>query len=694
MAEITASSSRSGGVTPPAPAVYTVGRRINTRQIVTLLILTGLVSVVAAGLVATGWLAFGDRANISRRDLNPVEIIAIVGFAVWGIFSLWTALDVGRRGAGIKQDIADYLSRQRLSVTVLYALLTLAVITVGTLLVAEQVVTGWLALGDRVNISRRDFNWLEIATVALALVWGLVNLRALIGALQRDARLLAWAQWLLLINAIIGLVVLLSAVFDMTPDALPEAAVIEDGLQRTLYTLSYLAALYAPGLLLLLSAMTGYQMLSAGVYLRADQAVRNALSRIPGAGAIIGFIAILIFFSVASDLFLEPRALAGALTTNITRGVVAIGITMLMISGEFDLSVGSQLGSIGLIFLLAMTEGVLGLPPMSVLPAMIVAVVFASLLGFINGIILITTGIPSFIVTLGTLLAYRAIPLLIVPEGRILRYADYNIPQPSLELSPWVAIVGAALLILLVLFFAYRLLPQNWRRVRGETSSYQGNVSNFRDLAVLWQGIRLVITVVAVLGALALLVLVILDMLRQTDTLITVNLFELINGQFGFVPADVNLRTGVLWWFLLVLLMQFILTQTPYGNSVFAVGGNAGAARAQGISVTRVKVFNFVLCSWMVAIAAIMDAARIQSVDSTRGDGLELETIAASVIGGTLLTGGYGSIIGALLGVFIFGMLRTGLVLIGLNPRVFNGVIGVIIVVAVVINTFVRRERR
>src|SRR5690606_26943226 len=119
-----------------------------------------------------------------------------------------------------------------------------------------------------------------------------------------------------------------------------------------------------------------------------------------------------------------------------------------------------------------------------------------------------------------------------------------------------------------------------------------------------------------------------------------------------------------------------------------------GAARAQGINTNAIKVLNFIICSWMVACASIMDVARVQSVDSTRGDGLELEVIAASVIGGTLLNGGYGSIFGALLGVLIFGMLRTGLVLIGLNPRVFNGVIGVIIIVAVVINTFVRRERK
>jgi simple sugar transport system permease protein len=159
----------------------------------------------------------------------------------------------------------------------------------------------------------------------------------------------------------------------------------------------------------------------------------------------------------------------------------------------------------------------------------------------------------------------------------------------------------------------------------------------------------------------------------------------------GALSGEINLRIGVFWWFLLVLILQFFLNQTPYGNATFATGGNIGAARAQGINVNGIKVRNFILIAVLAGIAGIFDASRLQSVDALRGQGLELEVIAATVIGGALLTGGYGSIIGALLGVFIFGMMQTGLVLIGVDARMFDAFIGAIILGAVIINTWSRR---
>src|SRR5262249_24905696 len=145
------------------------------------------------------------------------------------------------------------------------------------------------------------------------------------------------------------------------------------------------------------------------------------------------------------------------------------------------------------------------------------------------------------------------------------------------------------------------------------------------------------------------------------------------------------------WWFILVVIFQFVLNQTRYGNATFAAGGNAGAARAQGINVNRVKITNYILLALLVGIASIFDASRLQSIDALRGQGLELEVIAATVIGGALLTGGYGSMIGALLGVFIFGMMQTGLVLIGIDARLFDAIIGAIILIAVIINNWSRR---
>ncbi len=704
-----------------------------------MLLLAAITSFLLAALVAFGWLALGERANISRREFNPFEIAVIVGGIFWGLLSLLTLRASANTAS---KPVASYFeSRGSFSLPIIFPLITLVSIGVLFGFLALQILTGGISLATTTNIAANDLNWIEIAALIGSAFWAIICLRTAYAFIARDKAAPAWAQWVLLVSGLIGVVYLLSAAFDAQLAVVP----VVEGLTAPsswLLVAGVLAEIYAPAALLLFSALGAYQLISAERDVRADQAIRNILSRTPGAGGIVGFIAIFIFFSVASDLFLEPRALAGALTTNVTRGVVAIGITLLMISGEFDLSVGSQLGSIGLFFLLAMTEGfalsallfapvaiillmqvtwkrnsplfrmaltaatiavIIGaifIDPSniivaSVIPAAFIALMFGTLLGLINGTLLITTGIPSFIVTLGTLLAYRAIPLVIVAEGRILRYADYRLPQPSITVSNLVIIAILAVLFLVVAYVGFTLLRRSVSAIRQRIANYRTNTEDFRDFFLFANIISAIITVITAGGIMLVLGAGILDLLGKNGAdLVTVDIFALLNGQFWFLPAEVNLRTSVLWWFVLVLIFQFILTQTPYGSYTFAVGGNPGAARAQGISVNGIKVLNFVICSWMVAIAAIMDVARVQSVDSTRGDGLELEVIAASVIGGTLLTGGYGSIFGALLGVFIFGMLRTGLVLIGLNPRIFNGVIGVIIVVAVIINTFVRRERR
>ncbi len=743
-----------------------------------LLLLVSLASFIIAEQIITGWLPLGERANISRRDMNPIELLAIAGTLIWGLITLRTAWSFLRHESHptLRRYFNDGVP---MPPGVVLTVTVLSIIGVFSLLIAEQIFTGWLPLGERTNISRHDINFLEWVVIGGALLWGIVTLRTAWGFVRRDRRAWAYAQWILLITAVIGLIIFMSGVFDISTIIPRNGTFLDD--------LPGVQLLTAPGLLIFLSCIVAYRYITAEFDARAaaasqaasaslperalsrdtsaipapaDQTIRNMLARSPGAGAIIGLMAILIIFAVASDLFLEPRALAGALSTNITRGVVAIGITLLMISGEFDLSVGSMLGVSGLsflglitgqlpmlfIFLAAVALGfacfmgglnairaerrsiaafvtlVAGgallaasvfiviqslagelppnLPPLHPILAAVVALTFTAFLGFVNGYILIRTAIPSFIVTLGTLLAFRAIPLLLVADGRILRYADYfGSEPPNIYINRWLVIGLAAALAVGVLLIARSLLPARWRSFRERLAGYANDTSDFRDVALLWTLAVFILTFTAIAVVLYLLIGGIADQIGQTSTMLQVSFFDLMNGRieslpfFGQLPRELNLRVGVFWWFLLVIIFQFILTQTRYGNATFAVGGNPGAARAQGINTNRVKVINFILLALLVGVAAIFDVSRVQSVDALRGEGLELEVIAASVIGGTLLTGGYGSVFGALLGVFIFGILQTGLVLVGMNPRVFNGVIGVIIIIAVVINTASRRTR-
>jgi ribose/xylose/arabinose/galactoside ABC-type transport system permease subunit len=684
---------RASGAAPPAATSYeqSVPKSSQTFVTIILLLIVGIASLVIAEQVLTGWLALGERANISRRNWNPIELTVMIGCFFWGIASLYTAWGFWRHPSA--PSLRDYFERKDTQTApgVMLTIVLLIVVGVLCLVIAEQVLTGWLALGERANISRRDLNAVEWMTIVIATLWGLVNLRTAWGLLTRDRRAWAWAQWTVLLTALVGLTVFLAGLIKVYT-VVPVGGTMLDNLPGT-------QEMTAPGLLITLSCIAVYRFLTVHVDLTAAQTVRNRLAQTPGAGAIIGFIAIFVGFSIASPLFLEPRAQAGALSTNISNGIIAIGITMLMISGEFDLSVGSIYGASALVFILAMTEGVLGMPPMAAIPAAIVSLLFAALLGMINGVVRIVTGIPSFIVTLGTLLAYRAIPLVIIPDGRIIRYADYRIPEPLIYVNRWLMIAGLLFLGLAILYMGIRTAPRLYRRLKERLANYANDASDFRAVAVAWLAVRLLFTVVATGVLIILIGMSIVDLAGQTDTLLEVSFFNLANGRIGSLPfigaldPGINLRVGIIWWFLLVIIFQFILMNTPYGSYTFAVGGNPGAARAQGISARRIKVSNFMLSAVLAGVAGIIYVARVGSVNANLGEGLELEVIAAAVIGGTLLEGGYGSIFGAFLGVLIFGILQTGLVLIGMDPRVFFGVIGIIIIVAVVINRWVQRVR-
>ena len=178
-------------------------------------------------------------------------------------------------------------------------------------------------------------------------------------------------------------------------------------------------------------------------------AIRTRLARSPEAGAAAGFSVIFLVFALAApDTFLSHSAISSILNSQAVPGILAIGITLLMISGEFDLSVGSILGVSSLAFLYATVNGV------PVLLAAAIGLIVGCLLGLINGLLLISTGIPSFIITLGTMLAYRAIPLTAISGGRIIRYADYSRESPILEVPGLVVFILTLTLFFIVLWIA------------------------------------------------------------------------------------------------------------------------------------------------------------------------------------------------------------------------------------------------
>ncbi len=387
-------------------------------------------------------------------------------------------------------------------------------------------------------------------------------------------------------------------------------------------------------------------------------AIRTRLARSPEAGAAAGFSVIFLVFALATpDTFLSHSAISSILNSQAVPGILAIGITLLMISGEFDLSVGSILGASSLAFLYATVNGV------PILLAAAIGLIIGCLLGLINGLLLISTGIPSFIITLGTMLAYRAIPLTAISGGRIIRYADYSRESPVLEVPGFVVFIFT-----LALFFVVLWIARDIWRARN----------------------RSIKTKILVVAALLFVAYLVIEALVPHPLMsVKIDFFSALNGRIG----TGNYRTSILWWIGLTSVFAIVLSQTRFGNAVFATGGNAQAARLQGIRIDRVRVTNFVISGFLAALAGIIQVARLKSVDPLRGTGLELEVIAAVVIGGTLLTGGYGSLIGSAIGTALTGMLRTGLVLMQIPSNAFRGAIGAIMIAAVVINNFVRKER-
>ena len=318
---------------------------------------------------------------------------------------------------------------------------------------------------------------------------------------------------------------------------------------------------------------------------RVKQNLSLSLSRIrrwPEFGVILAFLTLFVFFSVFAPRFLTLRNLTGVFTIVSELGIMTIGVAFLMIAGEFDLSVSSVYALSGFLFV------TLGNSINSLL-ALIITLVAAAGIGFLNGTITLRARIPSFITTLGMMMFLRGIML---------------------------ALTG------------------------GRSVVYDG------------------------------------------DPIVPTMLTRFIGR--GFRPSHI-------WFLALAVFFSLILTRTRYGNWVFATGGKKEVARAMGVNVNRVKVINFMVSSVMAGLAGCIVINRFGVANASFGIGMELEAIASAVIGGTFLTGGYGTIIGAFFGAFLMGTIRIGLVMVGAPAYWYQAFVGAILIIATTINIKLRR---
>lgn len=322
------------------------------------------------------------------------------------------------------------------------------------------------------------------------------------------------------------------------------------------------------------------------------------LLRRPEIGAAVAALLIFLFFSVFTDAFLSPAGISTWLYSSSLFGVMAVAVALLMIGGEFDLSAGAMTGTTGL------TVGVLttwyGL---SVWVALLVALAFALAVGLFNGFIVMKTGLPSFIVTLGS-------------------------------------------------FF-------------------------------ILQGLNLAVTKL-ITGQVA-----IQRMAEVPDYAVVKVIF---GSSIPIGSTGLRIETAVIWWIVLTAIATWILLRTKYGNWIFAVGGQLQSARQTGVPVNRTKIGLFMTtagAAWLVGMLSLFDVGTVQA---TTGIGDEFIYIICAVVGGCLLTGGFGSAIGAAIGALIYGMTLQGIVFAQWDNNWLKAFLGGMLLLAVLINLSIRRR--
>ncbi len=341
---------------------------------------------------------------------------------------------------------------------------------------------------------------------------------------------------------------------------------------------------------------------------REDERVREVsrLSRLlarPELGAVVGAVLVWAFFATIArnNNFISWGSTSSILNAAAPLGILAAAVTLLMIGGEFDLSIGSIVGFASMTIMVLVTPGAQGGFGWNLWPALLVALAFSLAVGWFNGMLVIKTKLPSFIVTLGTLFIFRGLTIALT------RTLTNRTQLGHLDQVPGYGLANKV--------FASSL--------------------------------------------------------------------TIGNGTF---------RVSILWWWLLVVVSTWVLLRMVWGNWIFGAGGDPNAARNVGVPVDRTKVALFMTTAFAAWLVAVVQAVQFTGADTLRGTGQEFTAIIAAVVGGTLLTGGYGSAVGAAFGAFIFAMVKQGIRITGVDGDWFQVFVGGVLVIAVVFNEYIRQK--
>jgi simple sugar transport system permease protein len=328
----------------------------------------------------------------------------------------------------------------------------------------------------------------------------------------------------------------------------------------------------------------------------ASVSLVGRLLKRPEVGALVAAIVVFVFFATTTSTFATASGASTWLRSASTIGIMAVAVALLMIGGEFDLSAGAMTGFTGLAVGVMTTE--YGIP---IWAAIFISLALALMVGALNGFMVMRTGLPSFIVTLGTFFVLQGIDLALVKA-----------------LIGQVAIQGMT------------LVPQ----------------------------------------------------------------YSQPHGLFGSAVkiAGGNVYASVFWFIAVTIVATYVLLRTRAGNWIFAVGGAQQSSRQVGVPVARTKIALFMTTSgagWLVGMLLLFTTSTVQS---NTGVGQEFIFIICAVVGGCLLTGGYGSAVGAALGALIYGMTNQGIVYAGWDNNWLKAFLGVMLLGAVLLNEWVRKR--
>ncbi|KWX00364.1 ABC transporter permease [Carbonactinospora thermoautotrophica] len=363
---------------------------------------------------------------------------------------------------------------------------------------------------------------------------------------------------------------------------------------------------------------------------------------------VIGLVLMAGVFQSLAPTFLSPGNISNLTLQIASTGLISIGVVLVLLLGEIDLSVGSVSGFTAAIMAVMSVKN--GQHPIL---AMAVAVAVGALIGVLQGTVFAKVGVPSFVVTLAGLIGWQGALLYTLGET-----GTVNIPYDGavafLANTFFPPVVGYLLAAVPVLVYLLVMVRTNARRARAGLPT-QATM----DIALRIAGI-------AVIG------------------FVVVYVLNLTRG----VPLALVIFVGF------VIAFDLLLRKTRYGRQIFAVGGNAEAARRAGINVDLVRISVFAIASAMAAVGGLMAAARLFAVNQASGGGdVLLNAIAAAVIGGTSLFGGRGSTWSALLGMLVIGSIQSGILLLDLQADAQYMITGAVLLVAVIVDSLSRRGR-